>query len=1023
MNSSHFISSKFLNPPENCSQIPFWFLNGEIDGKEYSRQVEEMKKKGVCQAMPHPRYGMDRKLYLEETYWKAFDTLVEKAAEINTILHIYDEYNWPSGSAGGRVTDDRDKCGLGLGMISKTVESSAKVKFDGWTRGLTGWGRKEEIISILLIPVDHQGNIDIGLQIELPIPPAFEEVMEIEVPGSTKLIDKGYQLELLVFFTIRCIHPSLLKPGGGGRIDYLSPEPTAEFIKLTHEKYAKRYRKHFGKTIKSFFYDESMPGVAAPYTWTKKFPEEFKRIKGYDLMLYLPLLFYNGGDLTEKVRCDYWDTVSILFTENHVGQMADWCENNGVALTGHTYEELQRWVFTPDPMYTLRRQQWPGFDSLGGYKPYCSIKTVTSLPNITGKNILVCEALGLMGLWGASPRMMKQAYNQLAIAGVTHIIPHAFFQTVDNPKVECPPSFFEHNPYWKYYDRVNILTSRQCWINRQGHHFSQVAVLFPVVSWWGSCKGGRGQIFNTRATEPPIEEKTSMQSYTSIMNLLLSRHIDFDVIDSIALSEASIDDGKMKIASQRYRILVVPQMYTVRCQDMKQIYEFVSTGGHVVFAGSIPRISMEKGRNDDELNKLADFMNENAFIAVDSITTADRVWKVLGNDLDVVILSGKKDKIDISHRKIQGMEMYMLSNHSEDELQVRIWFNAKGCAELWNLEDGKIYGLNTLPYNNGCSIDLRFDPYESFYISFGRIAKNNLHKLQAYKIGAPTETQKVEGKWRFIIQQAGLENKWSCRIGKQEVQVPVMRTTLMNYNFAKPDYQNEKTLASWFEPEYDDSRWDKVHCFRQPLIYNDTNVRLFRMDIPIGATAIQLPIPVKGEYALYINGLLLSVNGYLSSQKGHFPIPQQKDKPGILAMESFSMAPDFGITSPITFICMPAEVEPGSWTREGYWWYSGYGVYQKDIDMKDNDGKTIYLNLGEVRECAEVWINGKLAGVRIWPPYRVDVTKYVRPGINRVTVIASNLLANQYSWDILGSRGEGKVLDSGLMGPVVVEYY
>ena len=50
-------------------------------------------------------------------------------------------------------------------------------------------------------------------------------------------------------------------------------------------------------------------------------------------------------------------------------------------------------------------------------------------------------------------------------------------------------------------------------------------------------------------------------------------------------------------------------------------------------------------------------------------------------------------------------------------------------------------------------------------------------------------------------------------------------------------------------------------------------------------------------------------------------------------------------------------------------------------------------DLGDVHECAEIWINGRLAGTRIWPPYRVDVTEFLRPGENEMRIVVSNLMA------------------------------
>ena len=39
--------AEFQAPPSSGSQIPFWFLNGPVDGREWARQIEEMASHGV----------------------------------------------------------------------------------------------------------------------------------------------------------------------------------------------------------------------------------------------------------------------------------------------------------------------------------------------------------------------------------------------------------------------------------------------------------------------------------------------------------------------------------------------------------------------------------------------------------------------------------------------------------------------------------------------------------------------------------------------------------------------------------------------------------------------------------------------------------------------------------------------------------------------------------------------------------------------------------------------------------------
>jgi hypothetical protein len=94
--------------------------------------------------------------------------------------------------------------------------------------------------------------------------------------------------------------------------------------------------------------------------------------------------------------------------------------------------------------------------------------------------------------------------------------------------------------------------------------------------------------------------------------------------------------------------------------------------------------------------------------------------------------------------------------------------------------------------------------------------------------------------------------------------------------------------------------------------------------------------------------------------------------------------------------------------------------------------------LGDVRYCAEIWVNGKLVTYRPWPPYSVDITDFVKVGQNNITIVVANLKANQMHWDIydatltdLRSRWvhHGSILrevdrlSSGLIGPVKIVPY
>lgn len=103
----------------------------------------------------------------------------------------------------------------------------------------------------------------------------------------------------------------------------------------------------------------------------------------------------------------------------------------------------------------------------------------------------------------------------------------------------------------------------------------------------------------------------------------------------------------------------------------------------------------------------------------------------------------------------------------------------------------------------------------------------------------------------------------------------------------------------------------------------------------------------------------------------------------------------------------------GSWTDLDAK-YSGSGTYTKRFTVPEGflaKGRRAQLDLGRVRELADVTVNGKHAGALDWSPYTVDVTDLLREGENVIEVTVTNTPSNEI---------ERRDIPSGLLGPVVV---
>jgi hypothetical protein len=88
-------------------------------------------------------------------------------------------------------------------------------------------------------------------------------------------------------------------------------------------------------------------------------------------------------------------------------------------------------------------------------------------------------------------------------------------------------------------------------------------------------------------------------------------------------------------------------------------------------------------------------------------------------------------------------------------------------------------------------------------------------------------------------------------------------------------------------------------------------------------------------------------------------------------------------------------IQPAFWTVQGYPFYSGRGVYRRSFTILDHlQERRVILDPGMIDDVVEVVINGTRAGVRLWAPYEVDITDFVKPGENMLELRVANTLIN-----------------------------
>ena len=138
----------------------------------------------------------------------------------------------------------------------------------------------------------------------------------------------------------------------------------------------------------------------------------------------------------------------------------------------------------------------------------------------------------------------------------------------------------------------------------------------------------------------------------------------------------------------------------------------------------------------------------------------------------------------------------------------------------------------------------------------------------------------------------------------------------------------------------------------------------------------------------------------------------------------------------------PASIkvnELSSWTShadDGVKYFSGTATYAKTITADKSwveAGEELWLDLGEVKNLAEIIVNGKSLGIVWKQPFRLNVTGALKTGNNKVEIKVTNLWVNR----LIGDQQPGvtnkityttmpfyqansPLLPSGLIGPVKI---
>lgn len=190
----------------------------------------------------------------------------------------------------------------------------------------------------------------------------------------------------------------------------------------------------------------------------------------------------------------------------------------------------------------------------------------------------------------------------------------------------------------------------------------------------------------------------------------------------------------------------------------------------------------------------------------------------------------------------------------------------------------------------------------------------------------------------------------------------------------------------------------------------------------------------KVDLALTPNDAVFVVfQGTAAKTSVALPAQAEKEVVSVEGPWKISFQPNRGAPATATFDRLASYTENSD---AGIKYFSGTAAYTKTINVPASaftkNGK-LWLDMGDVKNLAEVIVNGKSVGVVWKKPYKVDVTNALKAGANKVEIKVVNLWVNRLIGDAQPNvankityttmpfyRANSPLQASGLLGPVKV---
>jgi hypothetical protein len=524
------------------------------------------------------------------------------------------------------------------------------------------------------------------------------------------------------------------------------------FVKKYFDTYLDSYKETVGPDLmgkKGIRYVINDSWEAGSQNWTDNMIAQFKRLRGYDPLPWMPVLtgrVVESSEASDRFLWDFRKTIADLIANEHYEQLEATLHERGMGHYGESHESGRAYVadgmevkkFNEVPMSAMWTQT-PGVNKEQfGYN--ADDRESASVAHIYGQNIAAAESMTAAAApWAWSPSTLKPTADQEFLNGINRFVIH---ESAHQPLVGKAPGM-TLGPFGQWFNR------NETWAEQAGpwvDYLARTSFMLQQSHFGADLIYFYGEDSNLTA----IFSKTSPD---------IPAGYGFDYVNADALiHELSVSNGLISTKSgMSYKVLGLdPYSQHMSLPVLRAIHKLVEEGA--VVAGPKPNDDPSQADDQAEFQKLSTelfgdgtgvhTLGKGTVYAGPHLAEAFSAIK-LQPDFDYT-----KPESDVRllfvHRKLPDGDVYFVDNRNDRDEAVDATFRVAGkMPELWRAETGKSEPVSYKIADGRTTIPLHLEPWGTAFLVFRKPTSETSHTLPQV---AESQVAKLDGPWKVAFE-------------------------------------------------------------------------------------------------------------------------------------------------------------------------------------------------------------------------------------------------------------------------------